>query len=405
MPIKHIYLYFFLLWPTVSLAGGPVHGSKAAGMGTAFIAVADDPSAILHNPAGISYIEGNNLYGGFTTIAPSSSYESNTGEQEDTDFQLFFPPHLYYTRESEFKDITLGIGLYSPFGIGGRKWSDTGLTRYLSTEGSIATVAVNPTVSWKFHPTASLAIGLDYMYARKEGSRMIDFGTGDGLSNIEADGGGWGYNFGLLWSAPDNFRIGLAYRSSINVKFEGELTVTGIAPALQSAFGGAGYTTDVSTESDFPESYGFGIAYIHNKKLTLAMDVELVRWSSFDQSHLDIANEVPAAGLVDSTTILDWEDSLQFKLGIEYRLNDKYSLRGGYAYIPTMVPEHTMDPGNPDADSHNISIGFGRFFNNWTLDGFYNLGLYEDRKVDNEILDGTYGNLVHAFGFSVLNRF
>jgi long-subunit fatty acid transport protein len=36
-----------------AFAGGPVHGAKAAGMGTAFVAVADDPSAILHNPAGL----------------------------------------------------------------------------------------------------------------------------------------------------------------------------------------------------------------------------------------------------------------------------------------------------------------------------------------------------------------
>ena len=33
-----------LLFPGVSLAGGPIWGAKAAAMGTAFLAVADDPS-------------------------------------------------------------------------------------------------------------------------------------------------------------------------------------------------------------------------------------------------------------------------------------------------------------------------------------------------------------------------
>lgn len=33
-----------------SLAGTPIHGGKAAGMEAAFVAIADDPSAVLHNP-------------------------------------------------------------------------------------------------------------------------------------------------------------------------------------------------------------------------------------------------------------------------------------------------------------------------------------------------------------------
>jgi hypothetical protein len=45
-------LFSSILFPVAAFAGGPVHGAKAAGMGTAFIGLADDPSAILFNPAG-----------------------------------------------------------------------------------------------------------------------------------------------------------------------------------------------------------------------------------------------------------------------------------------------------------------------------------------------------------------
>ncbi len=84
----------FLFLPPVSYPGGPVHGAKAAAMGTAFVGVADDPSAIASNPAGITQSQGTNVYGGVTAVIPSTTYTSPSGEEEKTDFQVSFPPHL-----------------------------------------------------------------------------------------------------------------------------------------------------------------------------------------------------------------------------------------------------------------------------------------------------------------------
>lgn len=391
-----------------SFAGGPVHGGKAAGMGTAFIAVADDPSAILHNPAGIAQLEGNNIYTGITGVIPSSSYKNSAGNKESTDFQVFFPPHFYQTIDFGLKDFTFGLGLHSPFGIGGRKWSKNGLTRYLSTEAWIATFTVNPTVAYKLTPSIFIAVGLNYMNAINEAEKMADqsfFGAGDGKMRLETDGDGWGYNLGFLCKPNDQFKIGLAYRSPVTIDFNGDITVSAIAPALQPAFGGNNYKADITTKSEFPEIFSFGIAYLPDNNWTIAFDVEWVCWSSFDKATLNIKQEVPAAGLVDGTTVLDWEDSLQFKVGFDYKLNDKYSLRGGYAYIQTPVPDHTIEPSNPDSDMHNVSMGLGCRSGKWRYDVFYNYSLYEDRKVNNSILSGEYKNNTHFIGLSLGYRF
>ena len=95
--------------PTVSLAGGPIHGAKAAAMGTAFVAVADDPSAILHNPAGLANLKGTNLYGGGIAVILSSEYKSPEGGRERTSFQVFFPPHFYIS--TDLGTNSLGLGL------------------------------------------------------------------------------------------------------------------------------------------------------------------------------------------------------------------------------------------------------------------------------------------------------
>lgn len=399
----------FLLWlPATASAGSLIHGARAAGMNSAFTAVADDPSAIVHNPAGLVGMDGRHAYLGLTALKPSTEYNDNAGGREETASQVFHPPHLFYAATLAGGEVVAGVGLYSMFGIGGRQWDRSGLTRYHSTQSAIATVSINPTLALRLSESLALGMGLDYMRARNEAERMVDqsvFGAGDGRMNLDLEGDGWGCNLGLLWQATGSVRVGLAWRSGIGVDLDGDLTVRDIAPPLQVLFGGAQYTTAVQSRADFPEIYSLGVALNPVAKWTLAFDVERVRWSSFDVAALDYANEVPAAALTDSVTPLDWEDSWLYKAGVDYVISRDFSVRGGYAYVQTYVPGHTLDPGNPDADQHNYSVGFGYRGARWVLDAFYNLGVFETRRADNAILAGRYDNRVHYLGVSTGYRF
>jgi long-chain fatty acid transport protein len=403
-----IALGFLLLLPEVTVAGAPVHGAKAAGMGTAFVAIADDPSAIMHNAAGLTQLKSTNTYGGITAVIPSTEYESPTGESEDTKFQVFFPPHLYICSDLNTDKLALGLGIFSPFGIGGRDWSDNGPTRYISTESTIATIAVNPTVAWQIASSLSVGAGAFYLYSENTAERRVDqsaFGASDGKFDLDADGDGLGYNFGILWKPWDSFSLGFAYRSHVSVDQSGHAKLNKIAPALQPQFGGSNFKTNVDTKVDFPETVSFGMAYRPTEKLTIAFDAEWARWSRFDEQRLEFEDEVPAAGFTDATVELDWSDAWAVKAGIEYQPNDRFALRAGYTFVETPVPESTLSPANPDADQHNFSMGCGCRIGKWVVDGFYNVGFFEDRKVNNDILSGEYENLAHYIGLSVGYRF
>lgn len=390
-----------------SYAGGPVHGARAAGMGTAFIGLADDPSALLHNPAGITQLTGSYVYGGVTVLSSSSEYSSASADERTRD-QLYFPPHLYLTSDFGTGQLVFGLALDSPFGIGGRQWDEQGATRYLSTENMIATFAVNPAVAWKVTPKLSVAAGIDYLYADMQMERRVDqslVGAADGRARVETDGDGWGYNLGLLYQPSDYWQLGVAYRSQIQVDFNGDMRLSGIALPLQPLFGGASFFTAARTAATFPEIYSIGVALWPNDRLVVAMDFELVRWSSFDRTNMNIAQPIPAAGVTDTTTVLDWNDSRQFKIGGEYRLNETWRLRAGYAFIQGVVPEYTLGPENPDADQHNFSIGAGWQHGKITLDWFYDLGLFETQQVNNTLLSGKYKTESHYFGLSCGYRF
>ncbi|MEK6742258.1 MAG: outer membrane protein transport protein [Nitrospirota bacterium] len=410
----HCSILIFLLLLSVlftagppAFAGGPVHGARAAGMGTAFVGLSDDPSAILFNPAGLTQLKGTQLYGGVTAVHPSTTYSNTSGASESTKSQTFFPPHLYFTTDSAGSNLVLGLGLYSPFGIGGRKWDETGLTRYQSVESSIATLSLNPTIAWRVSDSISLAAGIDYLRAAMKMKRMLDqslFGAGDAISEVEADGDGWGYNLGAMFRAGDRLKIGAAYRSAVKVEYRGDMTIEKIAPALQPPFSGPSYKTAIETQNRFPEIWSLGAAYRFSPKLVVAADAELVRWSSFKTMALHIDQQVPPV-LVDSSASLDWKDSWQFKIGAEYAASDTLALRAGYAYINTPVPDQSLEPGNPDADQHNISVGIGYTAAPYRVDGFYSVSLYRDRSPQNGMLRGTYENIAHYLGVSVGRAF
>jgi len=108
-PLFGLILLLSLFFAASAWAGGPAHGAKGAGMGTAFAAVADDPSAIAHNPAGIGFLPGTQLYLGALAVAPATSFKADNGYREETKSQIFAAPHAYLPSELEYSDVTVLI--------------------------------------------------------------------------------------------------------------------------------------------------------------------------------------------------------------------------------------------------------------------------------------------------------
>jgi len=148
-----------------------------------------------------------------------------------------------------------------------------------------------------------------------------------------------------------------------------------------------------------------GAAFKPSEKATFEIDFERTGWSSYDSLNVDLENEVAPAGFTDSTEAKDWKDVWAIKAGIEYKATERISLRGGYVYENNPVPDHTLEPGFPDSDQHNISLGLGYRFDKLVIDAANLVTIYEDRKVENDILSGEYRNLAHSVGLSLGYRF
>lgn len=407
--LSYVVIAGFLMFiPDISFASGfriEPQGAKAMGMGNAFVAMADDPSAIYYNPAGLAGLNEPALYLGATAVIPSTNFENTSGAGEATESQVFLPPHLYVIYPAH--NMAFGLGVYAPFGLG-TKWSETGLTRYQATESRIETVNVNPAIAIKVRPWLLFGAGLDYMRSKAVMEKMVDqslVGGTDAPFSLEGDGYGWGYNAGLIIIPDERLRIGMSYRSAIKIDYRGSASLGNIAPALQPLFGGASYRTNAVTSIRFPEVLSIGVAYLPTEKLTIELDAERVGWSSYDSLKVDLENEVVPAGFTDSTESKGWKDVWAFRAGIDYKASGTISLRAGYAYENNPAPDHTLDPRLPDSDQHDFSVGIGYRSGNLAIDAAYMAALYEDRTVSNGVLSGSYENFAHYLGLSVGYKF
>lgn len=372
-------------------------GGSAIGQGLAFTAQADDPTAIYYNPAGLTEVKGTQTVLGTSLISISNEFTNPLGLREEDRNKLNFPSHLYLSTNQGTGPFTLGLGVFTPFGLSIR-WSDTGIARYNSTRAELITVDANPTVAYRVSPQVSLAVGLNVVYADAKIERMVPITVAPGVTvdrqlSVKADDTGTGFNLGVQLRPSDQVRIGLTYRSEVKYVMRGTAQLLGV-------------TTPANTHIAFklPSVVTAGIAYRVNPQLTLEADVDWVDWSTFRS--LQLVTDNP---LLNNTIPRNWKDAYSLRVGGNYRLDDHWTLRAGYYFDTSPVPDTTLDPMLPDADRHVLAAGFGYRLRQWSLDVGYLIQFLQERTVSGSIntppSNGTYDSTIHVLTASVGYRF
>jgi long-chain fatty acid transport protein len=439
-------LLVLLFTASTSFAAGfrlPEAGAKAMGMGFAFTAQADDPSAIYFNPAGLTQLKGNNLKLGLTYVkenggtfdgtTPLSGGARISETQKDLNFYI---PNFFYANSNPSTGIAWGVGVYAPFGLGQEYENrNTSFFRNQITKIDLQTIVVNPTIAYKINEILSVGAGIDFLYGKAELQKTGVVFLGPPVNNLnlfnldlEGDGTAWGYNFGLLVKPTANLRIGANYRSKFNLKIEdGDVDIFNIngtvpfvpnpapPPAAFTAaqvFGGTTFPTKGSTTIKIPATASLGVSYTRNR-LTVEVDADATFWSSFKALNIDIRNNNPL--LPDSNTPKRWKNVVALYVGGEYRVTDPLALRLGFRYDPTPVPADTMGPELPDADKMYYCAGLGYKHSNWIFDLAYMYVDKKDRTVNNQTapappsvgsgFNGTWGGDAHLVAMDIGYKF
>jgi long-chain fatty acid transport protein len=228
-----------------------------------------------------------------------------------------------------------------------------------------------------------------------------------GNVNLKADGTGFNFNAGIIYQADKNLKLGVAYRHSTKIDYDGDAKFTDMQ-ALTSFFPGGSGKTSIT----FPSNLSLGASVNVSPEFTLNSDIQFVGWSSYDSLIVDIAKgpNFPLTGQPLQKGIAsgkNWKNAMLFRIGGEYQYKE-FAFRLGYIYDVTPQPAVKVEPMLPDANRSEFTLGIGyKISESLHIDAAYQLILFEDRKVEySEIpLNGTYKSNAHLFGINVGYQF
>jgi long-chain fatty acid transport protein len=395
---------FAFIYSLSAQAGGFMVGemaTRATGMGSAFTAVADDASATWYNPAGLAFVEGTNvMVGGDVVFVLGADFTSNTanplgpGITARSNEDQFIIPHVYFTYTDPESKLSASIGVNAPFGLE-TNWPTTAPFSALTTFSRLQLINANANVTFKINDNFAIAGGVDYAYA-------LNVDLNNTVLELGADGDGFGYNVAILYKG-DQFSAGATYRSQIDVDLSG--TALSVGAPLPP-----GLTGSATTTVTLPDIANFGVAWMPNDEWTLSFDVDWVGWSSIDQ--LNIVFGAPLNLALPSTQLLfNWDDTVAFRAGAEWKYLPTMRARFGYVYDPTPITDADFTPAIPLNDRQIFSVGYSYDVSeNATLDFAYAYVLFEDRNQTagvgaNALKNGTYSADVHIAAASLSYRF
>lgn len=357
-------------------AGGfdfPHQGARAMGMGDAATAQAVDPTVLFYNAGGLALVEEKKVAAGVTAFRlnqslyqglPPGPGAGTTGEQEDVGLVA---PHLFAAKKLGER-LVLGLGAFSPFALE-TTWADPDdfAGRFVSLESEIVTYDANPTISWRATPKLGIGAGVVYRSASFEHSRRYQIALDDQFfdaATLDFDTSyddGFGWNAGILHRGA-RFSWGIAYRSAIEIDFDGEGRLTQIPTGnpqlddLVEATLPIGQDLSVLSSLEFPDSLAIGLAFALGKASVVEVDAVRTGWSSFQELPLAF----PGNPILSASIPQDFDDSNSYRLGFAHARDSGWEWRFGASWDETPQPDPTVGPFLPDADRLGLSLGLGR---------------------------------------------
>jgi long-chain fatty acid transport protein len=391
--------------------GLPDQDAFATARGEAFVATADNASAIYYNPAGIAQLTNSNLRGGLNSVYYEPTYEPpyelpngkpnpNNGRTYYSSANFAYLPQLFYTYSASGAPLSCGLGIYAPYG-GNMSWpEDTGF-RSVAVSGSLKYITINPVVAIRLLPSLSVGGGAMFNYGNISMLQGLNSSTKlTNFFNFAGDGWSVGYNAGILWQPIAKLSFGATFRSSASLNFQGNTEFQyQPKPYYQPAY------RDASTSFTFPLTTVFGISYRPTSQWNLEFDANYTGWQSFGTATIEQSPPQVKNPLINNIPVnLDWQASWMYEFGVTRYFDNGWHVSGGYVFNANSVPDTYYTPLAADLNRNFFSLGAGFSGKHFDFDIAYQLGFAFKRDVSGstsptkaitassgQTADGTYG--------------
>jgi long-chain fatty acid transport protein len=392
MKMKRIYLLMIGVLMSIDLSAGGfqlnLQNNRSLGMGHTGVGFRLGAASGFYNPGALSFsgtevIIGLNLVAaniGYREIEPGIYMASNNNG-------LGTPFHGYAAiRPGENSKFVFGLAAYTPFGSSVSYEDDWKLQAALR-EISLRSIFYQGTVSYQL--TERLGIGVGYVFGTGEFAlrRAVPIQDQDGSygeANLSGGGIGHGFNVGIYYEVADNISIGASYRSGVNIALDEGIAQFDVSPALTNAFPETNFQSGLA----LPGVFNVGIAFKASEKLMIAAEVNYVGWSSYDTLSFDFDENTDQ--LQDANSPRNYKNVAILRLGGEYTLNERLTLRAGFYYDFTPVQDGYLTPETPDMDKLGITLGASYTINNFSIDAAF-LYIHGPERRDTNFESGYSG--------------
>lgn len=349
-------------------------GAPAVGMGGAYAAIADDASAIYHNPAGISLIPQTSILVDVGVVIPDREYqpvdcavtaphlpacpEGATGRRVEREMMtpMLMPALGFSTRFGKAYGegaSRLAIGFASFMSQGGViKFSDQLAfgDRAGMRSTQIGLIELVPAVAYQASDVlavgAGLRIGIGLL---KLDATTLYEGPADLAGNpytVSTLGVTAGANLGVMVRPARWLNLAFVYRTGMKVPTSGSLDIKSTPSAHKS----------LNVDLPFPQQVTIGAAFKPIDRLRIAVQADWTNWSSFEKLKLRYT-PTPAE------LYLNFKDTWTAHVGAEYVIAEKIPVRVGYALDTQAIPDVSAERQWADALTHSITVGGGFVIN------------------------------------------
>ena len=404
------FVCLFAIGTPVFAAGISVgdQGAVASGRSGAFVAKADDLSAIEYNPAGLASQRGWRIYLGNRFGYADERYKRSTiWDYSEGRVQSFnevsnqkpwqlLGPMLGVSTDFGLKNWAFALGAYAPAGIASQQFPADGGQRYMLTGRDTKILYYNFSAAWKPNDVFGLGLSLQWVDLAQLDLRLVVNGdiapalvtpvsnTWDMEARIQgADHVGFSGIVGMWLRPTPAFQMAFSSRFvPTPLQADARLSLSPQNPDISSA---TEITRDGTPDNNvtfsmtLPMEFRLGFRYIHLRntveRFDLELDLRLEMWSQMDQFKVDGEGlDATIEGLAQPVAIgtisipKNWRNTFSARLGSDVNVvENRLTLRAGaffesaaarteYSYVDFLA-------------SHRIgaSIGASVFFGNFQL--------------------------------------
>ncbi len=377
------------------------YGAVSTAMGGASMAYDNGAGAMMNNPATLGLMsEGRGIGVALGFLGPNvDSSVPAFGMKASSGGDAYYMPAFGYVAKTG--KLTYGVGVYSQGGMGTEYGANTfmaqGTGEKTRSEVGVGRVifplaynvsdqlTIGGSLDWVWATmdikmaaglgdfnamTTNMSAGMGVAMAALVGGGAntfrIDFSDNNDFSG-EAFGSGFAGKLGFTYKVNPALTIGGTYHSKTDL---GDMK-TNSSGASFSAFNtgvamGAPVQGKITIHNfQWPETYGFGVAYQPDDRWLLVADYKRLNWSKVMKDFKMTYSTTNLGGGVqfaDFKISQNWDDQNILMVGASYRVNDALTVRFGGNFSSNPVPNNRVHPLFPAIIKNHYTAGFGYMF-------------------------------------------